>query len=122
MAYKINKTDGSLLTEIVDSTIDQTASDLTLIGKNVSGFGEFINENFIKLLENFAATSSPNNPIAGQLWYDTSQNRLKVYDGAGFRQGSGPIVSGAVPSNLVQGDLWIDSSENQLYFYSIIVV
>ena len=49
MAYKINKTDGSLLTEIVDSTIDQTASDLTLIGKNVSGFGECINENFIKL-------------------------------------------------------------------------
>ena len=117
MAYKINKTDGSLLTEIVDSTVDQTATDLTLIGKNVSGFGEFINENFIKLLENFAATSSPNNPIAGQLWYDTSQNRLKVYDGAGFRQGSGPIVSGSVPSNLVQGDLWIDSSENQLYFY-----
>ncbi len=117
MAYKINKTDGSLLTEIVDSTIDQTASDLTLIGKNVSGFGEFINENFVKLLENFAATSSPNNPIAGQIWYDTSQNRLKVYDGAGFRQGSGPIVSGAVPSNLVQGDLWIDSLENQLYFY-----
>lgn len=117
MAYKINKTDGSLLTEIVDSTIDQTASDLTLIGKNVSGFGEFINENFVKLLENFAATSSPNNPIAGQLWYDTSQNRLKVYDGAGFRQGSGPIVSGTAPSNLVQGDLWINSSENQLHFY-----
>jgi hypothetical protein len=117
MAYKINKTDGSLLTEIVDSTIDQTASDLTLIGKNVSGFGEFINENFIKLLENFAATSSPNNPIAGQLWYDTSQNRLKVYDGAGFRQGSGPIVSGTAPSNLVQGDLWINNAENQLYFY-----
>ena len=117
MAYKINKTDGSLLTEIVDSTIDQTASDLTLIGKNVSGFGEFINENFIKLLENFAATSSPNNPIAGQLWYDTSQNRLKVYDGAGFRQGSGPIISGTAPSNLVQGDLWINNAENQLYFY-----
>jgi len=53
MAYKINKTDGSLLVEIVDSTIDQTATDLTLIGKNVSGFGEYINENFVKLLENF---------------------------------------------------------------------
>lgn len=117
MSYKINKTDGSLLTEVVDSTIDQTSTDLTLIGKNVSGFGEYINENFVKLLENFASTSAPNNPITGQVWFDTSQNRLKVYDGAGFKQGSGPIVSGTAPLTLVQGDLWIDSLENQLYFY-----
>lgn len=117
MTYKINKTDGSLLTEIVDSTIDQTASDLTLVGKNVAGYGEFINENFVKLLENFANTSEPNNPITGQIWFDTAQNRLKVYDGNGFRIGSGPIVTGTPPLTLVQGDLWIDSAENQLYFY-----
>lgn len=117
MTYKINKTDGSLLTEVVDSTIDQTSTDLTLIGKNVSGFGEYINENFIKLLENFANTSAPDNAITGQVWFDTSQNRLKVYDGTGFKQGSGPIVSGTTPLTLVQGDLWIDSLENQLHFY-----
>lgn len=116
MTYKLNKTDGSLLTEVVDSTIDQTATDLTLIGKNVSGFGEYINENFIKLLENFSNTSEPNNPITGQLWFDTSQNRLKVYDGQGWKQGSGPIVSGSPPLQTVQGDFWIDSLESQLYF------
>lgn len=117
MTYKINKTDGSLVAEIVDSSIDQTATDLTLIGKNVSGYGEFINENFIKVLENFANTSQPNNPIVGQIWFDTADNRLKVYDGNGFKNGSGPIVSGTQPTNLIQGDLWIDSLENQLYFY-----
>ena len=74
MTYKINKTDGSLLTEIIDSAIDTTATDLALIGKNVTGYGEYLNENFVKLLENFASTSEPNNPITGQIWFDVSEN------------------------------------------------
>ena len=117
MTYNINKTDGSLLAEIIDSSVDTTATDLSLIGKNVIGYGEYINENFIKLLENFASTSSPNNPIAGQIWFDLTENRLKVYDGNSFKIASGPIVSSSAPLNPSQGDFWIDSKENQLYFY-----
>lgn len=117
MSYIINKTDGSVLTEVVDGTIDQTATDLTLVGKNSSSYGEFLNENFIKLLESFANTNAPNNPITGQIWYDTTEGRLKVYDGNGFRVSGGTIVSNKVPSNLVQGDIWIDSYRKQLFFY-----
>lgn len=117
MTYKITKTDGTLLTEIIDGAVDQSATDLTLVGKNVSGYGQYINENFVKLLENFSSTSEPNNPVVGQVWYDAGQNRLRVYDGSTFRTGSGPLVQGTPPTSLVQGDLWIDSKENQLYFY-----
>ena len=117
MAYDINKTDGSLLVTILDSAIDRSATDITLIGKNVTGYGEYINENFVKLLENFASTSEPNNPITGQLWFDVAENRLKVYDGTVFRIGAGPIVQSTPPLDPQQGDFWIDTQEGRLYFY-----
>lgn len=117
MSYIINKTDGSVLTEVVDGTVDQTTTDITLVGKNSTSYGEFLNENFIKILENFANTNQPNNPIAGQLWFDTSENRLKVYDGNGFKVSGGTIVSTTQPSSFAQGDIWIDSKRRQLYFH-----
>lgn len=116
MSYKLNKTDGTLLVELQDGIIDNTSSDLTLVGRNYKGFGEFLNENYIKLLENFASTSTPSNPLAGQLWYDKSTERLKVYNGDTFRIAGGPIVSATQP-NMIAGDLWINNEENKLYFY-----
>jgi hypothetical protein len=117
MSYIINKTDGSVLTEITDGNIDQVATDLTLIGKSASAYGEYINENLVRLLENFANTSQPLHPVEGQLWYDTIEKRVKVYDStAGFKLTSGTIVSDIVPSSIAQGDIWIDSKRQQLYF------
>ena len=81
MAYQINKTSGVLLVNLADGQIDTTSSDITLVGKGYTGFGESINENFVKMLENFANSSSPANPLAGQIWWDTSVSRLKVYTG-----------------------------------------
>ena len=116
MSYKLNKTDGSLLVDLVDGQLDTSSSDLTLIGRNYSGFGEVLNENFIELLENFANTSAPINPIRGQLWYDTSENRLKVYNGSAFTSSGGTTVASQQP-NMVSGDLWIDSTKSQMYFF-----
>lgn len=116
MSYKINKTDGSLLVDLVDGILDTTTTDLSLIGKNYSGFGEAFNENLIKLLENFARSTAPTRPLTGQIWYDTSEQRLKVYNGEEFRTSGGPIVLNQLPANTVAGDLWINNETNQLFF------
>jgi len=116
MTYRLNKTNGDLLVDLVDGQIDNSITDITLVGRNYKGFGEFINENYIKLLENFSSTSAPSNPLSGQLWWDTSDQRLKVYDGSTFKAAGGPIVSNQQPQ-MVAGDLWIDNENNKLYFF-----
>ena len=115
MAYKINKTDGTLLVDLVDGKIDSDTIDLTLIGRNTTGYGEVMNENFVKILENFAGSSEPEQPMRGQVWYDTSDGRLKVFDGTVFRSTDTTVVSRTQP-NLLSGDVWIDSGNKQIYF------
>ena len=116
MSYRINKANGDLLVDLVDGQIDVTSSSLTLVGRNYTGFGEAVNENFVKLLENFSNTTAPSTPITGQLWFDTTEQRLKIYNGTSFKSAGGPIVSASQPT-MVAGDLWIDSKNNQLYFF-----
>ena len=115
MSYKLNQTDGTLLVDLVDGSVDSTTTDITLVGRNYTGYGEAFNENFIKIIENFAATSAPANPLRGQIWYDTSAGRLKVWDGEQFR-GTDTTTYAALKPSMVAGDLWIDATNKQLYF------
>lgn len=117
MAYLITKSDGTTLTTVSDGQIDTLTTDLTLIGKNYSGFGESLNENFVKLLENFASTSRPSRPIRGQIWFDVTELKLKVYNGTAFQPVSSATISATQPTTLTPGDLWFDDTNKQLYFY-----
>lgn len=117
MAYQINKTDGTIVATVADGQVDTLSTDITLIGKNYSGFGEALNENFIKLLENFSSTAAPEHPIRGQVWFDTSENKLKVYNGTDFLPVSSATISNTQPSTLSIGDLWFDDIGSQLYFF-----
>jgi hypothetical protein len=117
MAYVINKTDGTAIVTITDGTVDNTTT-VQLFGKSYSGFGEGLNENLVKLLENSASTSAPSAPLRGELWFDTTTNQLKVYDGTSFKPTGGAKVQTTQPTSPSAGDLWQDSTNNQLYFYT----
>jgi len=117
MAYTINKTDGTVVTTITDGTVDNTTS-LQLFGKSYSGFGEGLNENLVKLLENAASTAAPSAPLRGELWFDTTTNQIKVYDGTSFKPTGGSKSSTTQPTSPSAGDLWHDSTNDQIYVYT----
>jgi hypothetical protein len=117
MAYTINKTDGTVVATITDGTIDNSTS-LTLFGKSYSGFGELLNENLVKLLENSNSTSAPTAPLKGELWFDASTNQIKVYDGTSFKPTGGAKASSGQPTSPSAGDLWLDTDDDQVYAYT----
>ena len=118
MAYKINNTFGTLLVTLADGTIDTATTDLTLIGKGYAGFGESLNENLVKLLENFNNTSAPSNKQQGQLWFDKTNKQLNVYSGDKWKPVGSTTNSTTSPTSAVQGDMWFDTTNAQLYVYS----
>ena len=119
MAYTINLTNGNVFAVIADGTVN-TSSSMTLIGKNYAGYGQYLDDNFIHLLENSANASAPVAPLTGQLWWDSTNTLLKVYSGTGgWKVVGGATASASQPSPNVLGDLWYDSTNQQLKVCSV---
>ena len=95
MSYFVNKTDGTVIT-VLDGTKDTTSTSIVLFGRLVQNYGDQTNENFVRLLENFSFTSSPPNPISGQLWFDRNSNNIKVYTTANTWVTVGSVIQGNV--------------------------
>ena len=117
MSYTINLTDGTIFAVVADGTIN-TDSSQTLVGKNYAGYGEFLNENYIRLLENASNTSAPGAPLTGQLWWDKTNSVMKVYNGTVFKVISAATASANAPTSNIAGDLWFDTTNGQLKAYS----
>jgi Chaperone of endosialidase len=117
MSYTITHANGANSIVIADGTIDNSTS-ITLVGKNTANYGQYLDQNFLNMLENFANGSQPTNPIVGQIWYNTTKGALQVYNGSIFKNISSATSSSTPPSNAVQGDLWWDTANQQLNVYS----
>jgi len=118
MAYNITTTAGAAITTVADGTVDSSATSLTLVGKNYAGYGVFLNQNYVKLLEHFANSTAPTAPLSGQLWYDSGNQVLKVYNGSAWKPLSTSNSTSSTPSTAITGDLWWDTTNSQLKAYS----
>jgi hypothetical protein len=113
--YDLVKSDQvTVLTSISDGLVDNTHASLTFVGKNVFNYGQIQNKNFLHLLENFASGSTPAIPLAGQLWYDTGINSLKVYDATRWNQ-LPKVIYNTTATNQASGDLWFNTTSAQLF-------
>jgi hypothetical protein len=117
MAYTINLTDGAIFAVIPDGTIN-TSSSMVLVGKNYAGYGEFLDENFIHLLENSSNDTAPGAPLTGQLWWDSANDLLQVYNGSQWKTISAATASSTAPTSNVTGDLWYDTTNQLLKVYT----
>ena len=124
MPYQIQYTDSTNPNKpaivVNDGTVNNSDTSLGFVGQQYPGYGSIIATDFLHLLENFAAPTSPANPIQGQLWYDTSTNILKLYDGTTWTTAGSLKKGGSAPAvaNSLAGDLWANTSTSQVYIFS----
>jgi microcystin-dependent protein len=121
MPYIVNFTDKENKTPItVFDNTSSTDTSITFPGRNVTGYGQIIAENFLALLENFSSANEPVNPVEGQLWYDSTDGVLMIWDNTSWKAASG-IQKGptepAIPDSKV-GELWVDTTNQQLRIYT----
>ena len=112
MAYTVRNSNNVVVATVADNSIDTSSTSVTLIGKNYVGYGQKANENLVYILENFAKTSAPTAPLTGQLWYDTSTNDLKIYNGSSFVQAIKTTANLAVTNLTASGTANITGNAN----------
>ena len=120
MAYIIYNNDGTVLVNIANGAVDSSTTSLDLIGKNVDNYGQYFNNDLVKLLTSFSGPtgSEPRSPQAGQLWFNTTLKKLNVFDGIAFNPTYGATVSGTAAISTSTGDLWYDTINSQLKIWN----
>lgn len=132
--YILNLTDQSD-SFVVLPTSRNTETNLTFHGSGLRPYGKSLNENLLRLLENFASPEASGSPyipgtpdpayfdpskaVKGQLWFNTTASTLMVYTGTEWIPiGRGTDFGAVAPGTPEQGDLWYDTNINQLMIWN----
>lgn len=67
-------------------------------------------------------TSDPTGTAAGEIYYNTNTDKLRIYDGAAWADvssgsGAAVTVSDTAPSTPSNEDIWFDSVNTRTYIY-----
>lgn len=118
MAYNVERSDGSEQFFVEDGQVDSGSLSIALVGKNVINYGLYQNENFLKILENFANNTPPIASSKGQLWYDNTTGvfRLKVFNGTEWNSLPNVLFTSTVTDSEQNSyDFWYDTDVDKLY-------
>ena len=115
MAYVVYTSSGTLLTSISAGVVNSNTTSVSLIGRDVVGYGQYYNQNLVSMLTNFSNVTSPSNPLQGQLWYDSRYNKLKVYNN-NWQTVRASAVSATQPTGQDPGEFWYDTTNKTLNF------
>ena len=88
MSYTLNWSDDSLKPPFIlnNESVDKHTTSLDLTGKDLINWGEYIQEDLLRLLENFASRGiPPRSPTIGQFWYDANSDKLFLWDGFSWK-------------------------------------
>lgn len=77
----IKNTQNEVIADISSKEILKDVVSTALIGRGAESYIEDLNQNFVKILENLASEDAPENPLIGQMWFDKSENILKIFNG-----------------------------------------
>jgi len=119
MTYSVQNTDGSKTINVAASQVNSSFS-VALVGRNVSGYGQYFVQNAIRHLENFASTSAPSDSVllTGQIWYDKNESVMRVYDGSGWRRMSATVSATAPTGGVASGTTYYSTVDDKLKLHN----
>ena len=119
MTYSVQNTDGSKTINVAASQVNSSFS-VALVGRNVSGYGQYFVQNSIRHLENFASTSAPGDSVllTGQIWYDKNESVMRVYDGSGWKRMSATVSASDPTGGVVSGTTYYSTVDDKLKIHN----